>query len=128
MKKKLPLISLLFFGVYLLGIAFVTACMPTTTVTYDLNMRPGQQYDFSIELKEHDKLDISISVQQYDIGIMVESPSGQVALPYKRVETENFIIIAEEDGVYVVTLDNSYSISNSKRLTLILKYPQKFAI
>ena len=127
MKKKPFFITLIILSFNLLGMLSLAACVPIkTTQTHTFNdIQAGNQSIVSVILKEDDRLDLSVSVQSYDIGIMVEGPSGQATLPYSRVDTANFYVIADEDGVYKVILDNTYSVLNSKNVTLIMKYPER---
>ena len=111
----------------MLGVLSVTACEEpeNVTATQNYSIDAGEKRVISIVLKRNDRLDLAVSVPLYDIGIEVDSPSGQAAVPFTRVESGNFIVIAEEDGVYVITLDNSYSIFNPKSVTLLLRYPER---
>ncbi len=112
----------------MLGAVSITACDVAiiVTETHDFNnMQAGEKNVVSIVLKKDDRLDISISVPTDDIGIKVDGPGGQVAIPFTLVEFGNFIVMAEEDGVYVITIDNSYSAFNPRDVNLILKYPTR---
>ncbi len=126
-RNALFVMGLLILGIGLLGAVSVTACNEPNivTVTQDYNIDAGEKRVISIVLKRNDRLDLSVTVESYDIGIKVDDPSGQAAVPFTRVESGNFIVIAEEDGVYVVTLDNSYSIFTPKSVTVLLKYPER---
>lgn len=95
----------------------------TATENYSINA--GGKRVISIVLEKNDRLDLSVTVASHDIGIKVDEPSGQVAVQYARVESGNFVVIAKEDGVYVVTLDNSHSLFTPKSVTVVLKYPER---
>lgn len=137
--KSLSIISLLALGFCLLGVASVTACEQTNIVednqTYSI--QAGEKRIISVVLNNNDRMDLAVTVAGNspstmatqtsggDIGISVISPSGQSAVQYSRVESGNFIVLAEENGVYVITLDNSYSIFTPKSVTLSMRYPQR---
>lgn len=137
--KAITIISLLTLGICLLGAVSVTACKEPNIleVTHNYNIDAGEKRVISIVLERNDRLDLTITVIGNDsgststpalggdIGIQVNDPSGQAAVPFTRVESGNFIVLAEEDGVYVVTLDNSYSIFTPKSVTLVMRYPER---
>jgi hypothetical protein len=56
---------------------------------------------------------------------MVTNPSGHYAVSYIRVGAGDFMVLAEEAGVYVITLDNSYSSFTPKSVTLTMEYPER---
>ena len=129
-QKKLSWIQVLLvliLGVGLLGAVSVTACEgpKIVTVTQNYSIDAGEKRVISIVLKRNDRLDLSVTVASNDIGIEVDDPSGQAAVPFNRVESGNFVVIAKEDGTYVVTLDNSYSTFTPKSITVVLKYPER---
>ena len=130
--KALFVIGLLILGVGLLGAVSVTACEgpKIVSVTQNYSIDVGEKRVISIVLKRNDRLDLSVTVASNDIGIKVDDPSGQAAVPFTRVESGNFVVIANEDGTYVVTLDNSYSILTPfqltpRSITVVLKYPER---
>lgn len=133
--KALFVKGLLILGIGLLGTISVTACggPKIVEVTHNYIIEGGEKRVIPILLKKNDRLDLTVFVPMadawdrplYDIGIKVDDPSGQAAVPLTRIGSWNFIVLAEEDGVYVVTLDNSYSVFTPKEVTLLLKYPER---
>ena len=137
--KAITIIGLLTLGICFLGAVSVTACKEPNIleVTHNYTIDAGEKRVISVVLEKDDRLDLTITVLGNDpgststpapggdIGIQVNDPSGQAAVPFTRVESGNFIVMAEEDGVYVVTLDNSYSIFTPKSVTLLMKYPER---
>ncbi|MBA7477858.1 hypothetical protein ES707_13273 [subsurface metagenome] len=125
--KAITIISLLTLGICLLGAVSVTACEEPNIleVTHNYNIDAGEKRVISIVLFENDRLDLSVTCLSHDIGLQVDNPSGQTEIPFTRIESGNFIVNAKENGAYVVTLDNSYSLFTPKSVTLILTYPER---
>ena len=138
MDKKLFFISGIILCTCLLGtILFVSCKEPNILeVTHSYNIDAGEKRVISVVLEKDDRLDLTVAVHSTnqglfstlapgDIGIQVDNPSGQASIPFTRVESGNFIVIADEYGVYVMTLDNSISIFTPKNVSLIMKYPER---
>ncbi len=125
--KSLFVRGLLILGIGLLGAASVTACSGPNIVivTQNYGIDAGEKRVISIVLKKNDRLNLFVAVASNDIGVQVDDPGGQAAIPFTRVESGNFIVMANEDGVYVVTLDNSYSLITPKSVTVVLEYPER---
>ena len=132
--KALSIVGILIPGICLLGVVSATACVgpkiEEDTQNYSINS--GDKRIISVVLEKNDRLDLTIGVtddrtiqptiqEPMNIGIMVVSPSGQYAVPYTRVGAGYFIVLAEEDGIFVITLDNSYSSFTPKSVTLTMR-------
>ena len=98
---------------------------------YDLG--PGEKQQINIELQQDERLDITIEVEiaengnaitQVDenIGIQIVSPKGDDIVSEMRIGFGEFMVLAEERGDYIITLDNSYSPSTQKHVMVKLKY------
>lgn len=112
-----------------------TACgsSPAKTESGVYNVRPGEIQQIKIELQQNERLDITVDVEiversgdgaQTDetIGLRITSPKGDDIVSYMRIGFGEFMVLAEEGGNYIVTLDNSQSQSTYKRIQVILTY------
>jgi hypothetical protein len=113
----------LILGVCLLGMVPAAGCggLQIVTVTENYTIEAGQKQAISILLEKNDRLDLCVIVASDDIGITLDDPNGRPTIPFHRIESGNFVLVAKEDGAYVVTLDNSDSPSTPKSVTLICK-------
>jgi hypothetical protein len=122
----------------MLGTVLITACgdqnIAEDTTSYSIDQ--GDKRIISIFLEKNERLDLTVAVtddrtiqptiqEPMNIGISVVNPSGQYVVQYIRVGAGDFMVLAEEAGVYVITLDNSYSSFAPKSVTLTMKYPKR---
>jgi len=112
-----------------------TACdsSPTKIEARIYDIEPGEKQQVKIELQQDERLDITIEVEiaengnaitQVDenIGIQIISPEGEDIVSEMRIGFGEFMVLAEEEGDYIITLDNSYSPSTHKHVKVKLKY------
>jgi hypothetical protein len=114
MKKKLLLINLPILCICTLWVGIAVSCnQPESDIVLDsqaisFEISSEEKSVIPIELSSGGRLEINVvCLQGKDIDLMVSNPSGQIELTSTGVDSEKFIIKAEESGVYVINLENN---------------------
>jgi hypothetical protein len=125
------------FGAIALGMILCEGSY-TLRSTADYTIEPGEKEIISEKLGRNEGWFITVTVtddrtvtlatdELRDIGISVVGPNDQVVVPLTIAESGTFSVLAEESGKYVITLDNSHSLTTTKTVTLVktYRYPEK---
>jgi len=125
------------FGAIALGMILCEGSYPVQSyITYTIE--PGEKKIITRKLGRNEGWFLTVTVsddrtvtivsdEPRDIGISIVDEKGQFVIPYTRIESETFSVLAKEGGEYTITLDNSYSSSTTKSVFFKIqyRYPEK---
>ena len=137
-SKSLVLRILTSSLVVLIGMILFVGCSRSNTIDIKAyKIAPGNQAIIPILLDKAVRVDVridttienaddysgtSITHEPGNIGIKIDDPSGNHVVEYMRIRAGDFMVLADVNGEYVITLDNSYSLSTTKKVTLKIRY------
>lgn len=136
-RKTFNLRLLMLFLALTCGMVLLVSCNESNFIdikTYQI--APGNQATIPIILDKDVRVDVrmdtiienaddsaaSITREPENIGITIDDPSGNHVVDYMRIRAGDFMILPEENGEYVIILDNSHALSTVKNVTLKIKY------
>jgi hypothetical protein len=114
---------------YIIGFCF--GCRPSASTiarTENIKLKAGEYMSISLDLAAGDLVEGSFAVrgpEKFDIKFAVQDPSGKNVFGPVKLRSGTFAYRVRTAGAYCLFIDNSYSISNGKIVSLTYTRPRR---